>query len=262
MIVNVALGQMDLALGAPERNLATVEDMARTAAERGADLLLVPELWSTGYVLERAAELASPLDTGINATVGQVAQRHGIALFGSTLTRLPQGIGNTATLFDRSGKRLGVYSKIHLFGLMDEPRYLIPGTTPTLVETPWGKAGLAICYDLRFPELFRAYALAGADLILLVAEWPLPRLLHWQTLLRARAIENQCFVVACNRVGTSGITTFFGHSTVIDPWGEILFEADDTAGLHVVTLDLDRLVEARRRLPVLRDRRPDCYSLD
>lgn len=261
MTITVALGQMDLASGDPPRNLAAVDELARAAAQAGADLLLVPELWSTGYALDRAAELASTLDDGVVAAAGEVARRHRIGLFGSTLVRLPSGIGNTAVLFDATGQRLGVYSKMHLFGLMREPDYLVAGDAPTLVETPWGRVGLTICYDLRFPELFRAYAVAGVDIILLVAEWPLPRLAHWQTLLRARAIENQCFVVACNRVGTTGLTTFFGHSTVVDPWGEVLFEGDDQPGLHRVELDLSRLAEARQRLPVLRDRRPGCYEL-
>jgi predicted amidohydrolase len=261
MNLTVALGQMDVAIGQPEENFRVVQALAHKAAKSGADLLLVPELWSTGYALERAELIASPIDDGLVADFGHLAAREKIALFGSTLVQLPEGVGNTAVLFDRDGHRLAVYSKIHLFGLMDEPRYLVAGNAPTLVETPWGKAGLAICYDLRFPELFRAYALAGADLILLVAEWPMPRLAHWQTLLRARAIENQVFVIACNRAGSSGETTFFGHSTVVDPWGEVLFEADDRPGLHTVSLDLTRLAEARQRLPILRDRRPECYSV-
>ncbi len=255
----VALGQMDLVPGEPGRNLAVVTALAEKSARAGAELLLVPELWSTGYTLDRAEELASSLEDGIVAETGRVAAAQRIAILGSTLVRVPGGVGNTAVFHDRDGRPRGVYSKVHLFGLMDEPRYLVAGPGPVLIETPWGRAGLAICYDLRFPELFRSYAVAGADLILLVAEWPMPRLAHWQTLLRARAIENQVFVIACNRVGTSGATTFFGHSTVIDPWGEVLFEADDQAGLHLVEIDPDRLAEARRKLPVLRDRRPEAY---
>lgn len=262
MTWTVALAQMDLALGDPDRNLAAVEVFAEQATAGGAELLLLPELWSTAYCLDRAEELASGLDDGVVAALADVAARNRLAILGSTLVWLQEGgIGNTAVFIDGQGHRQGAYSKMHLFGLMEEPRFLKPGPGPVLVETPWGRAGLAICYDLRFPELFRAYTLAGAELILLVAEWPLPRLAHWQTLLRARAIENQVFVIACNRVGTTGTTTFFGHSMVIDPWGEILLEADDQAGLHLVPIDPARLAEARTRLPVLRDRREAAYGL-
>jgi len=258
----IALGQMDVVVGEVERNFAEVERLARAASADGADLLLLPELWSTGYCLERAEELASTLDSGPAARFAEIAATHRIALCGSILTRLPEGgIGNTALLIDREGRCQGRYSKIHLFGLMNEPDHLTPGRQPCRVEMQWGTLGLTICYDLRFPELFRAYALSGVDVILLVAQWPMPRLMHWQTLLRARAIENQCYVVACNRVGTSGTTTFFGHSTIIDPRGEILFEAGDAPVLHAETLDRSRVVSTREHMPVLSDRRQECYFL-
>ncbi|MCS7040082.1 MAG: carbon-nitrogen family hydrolase, partial [Caldilineales bacterium] len=122
--------------------------------------------------------------------------------------------------------------------------------------------GLAICYDLRFPELFRLYALAGAQLILIPSEWPHPRLAHWRTLLRARAIENQCFVAAVNRVGSDRANTFCGHSALIDPWGETVVEADDASvQLLTATVDFALVDDVRRRIPALADRRPECYTL-
>jgi predicted amidohydrolase len=148
---------------------------------------------------------------------------------------------------------------MHLFRLMAEEKYLAPGEAATLADTPWGKIGMAICYDLRFPELFRRYALGGAQLILVPAEWPHPRRAHWQTLLRARAIENQCFVAACNRVGTTGNSTFFGASAVIDPWGETLIEGGEAEMILTVTIDLALVDSVRRRIPVFEDRRPELY---
>jgi predicted amidohydrolase len=118
---------------------------------------------------------------------------------------------------------------------------------------------LAICYDLRFPELFRGYALGGARLIVIPAQWPAPRIDHWRTLLRARAIENQCFVAGCNRVGTDPDNTFGGASAVIGPWGELLVEGGDQAALLVARITPAKVDEARRRIPVLSDRRPDRY---
>jgi predicted amidohydrolase len=120
--------------------------------------------------------------------------------------------------------------------------------------------GLTICYDLRFPELFRRYALAGAKLIFVPAEWPHPRLMHWQTLLRARAIENQLFVVACNRVGVVGKTHFCGHSAVIDPWGETIVEGDESEMLLTAEIDLGLVDDVRQRIPIFADRRPEIYA--
>ena len=119
-------------------------------------------------------------------------------------------------------------------------------------------------YDLRFPELFRRYALADCVLTFLPAEWPHPRLEHWQTLLRARAIENQMFIVACNRVGQSNDTGFCGHSCIIDPWGEVLVEGGEEEALLTMEIDLEKVTAVRRTIPIFNDRRPRIYqqSLD
>jgi predicted amidohydrolase len=256
----VSLGQMDVKLGQPAINLARVQQWAAEAARQGADILVLPELWSTGYDLSRAADYATAVNTGIFAEVANLAKVHGIHILGSCLSLLGEGqYGNTAVLFNPAGELMGSYSKVHLFQLMNEHHYLTPGNGRCLVQTPWGESGLAICYDLRFPELFRAYALDGAKIVFLPAEWPYPRLAHWQTLLRARAIENQMVVVACNRVGTTGDTTFFGHSCIIDPWGEIVVEAGDTPALLTVTVDLDKVDEVRKQIPVFADRNPAVY---
>jgi predicted amidohydrolase len=254
--LTVSLGQMDVKLGQPDTNLETVRAMTAEAAQRGADVVVFPELWSTGYDLERAEQYAIRLDTGVFAAVAELARRHHIHILGSALSLLKPGkYGNTAVWFGPDGGVLGTYTKLHLFRLMDEHQYLMPGETPTIVETPWGKAGLAICYDLRFPELFRHYALAGASFIYLPAEWPHPRLAHWRTLLRARAIENQSYVVACNRVGESKGVRFCGHSAVIDPWGETVVEGGEDASLLTATIDTDLVAEVRVKIPVFEDRR-------
>jgi omega-amidase len=156
---------------------------------------------------------------------------------------------------------LADYSKIHLFRLMDEHQYLTAGDKSVTVDLPFGRAGLAICYDLRFPELFRGYALAGAEMVFLPSEWPHPRLVHWQTLVRARAIENQMFVFACNRVGADVRNEFFGHSMVVNACGEILAEGGEGEELITLTADLSKVQEARRKIPILQDRRPEVYRL-
>ncbi|MFQ5421157.1 MAG: carbon-nitrogen family hydrolase [Anaerolineae bacterium] len=239
MKLTISLGQMDVKLAEPAANLATVAVMTAEAARRGSDVVVFPELWSTGYDLANAARYATPLDAGIFAETAVLAKKHRIHILGSCLSLLGEGrFGNTAVLFAPDGRILADYSKTHLFRLMQEEQYLTAGEKLTLVETEWGKWGLAICYDLRFPELFRRYALAGANLVFLPSEWPHPRLAHWRTLLRARAIENQMFMVACNRVGESGGTRFFGHSTIVDPWGELALELGKGEMLGTAVLDL------------------------
>ncbi len=259
--LRISLGQMDVQLGNPAVNLATVQRLTAEAKTRGSDLLVLPELWSTGYDLEHAEQYATPLDQGIFAQTAVLAQEYNLYLFGSCLSWLGEKqFGNTAVLFTPTGTIQAVYSKIHLFRLMQEEQFLTAGENLTVAETPWGKAGLTICYDLRFPELFRAYALAGASFILLPAEWPHPRLSHWQTLLRARAIENQLFLIACNRVGHAKGSHFFGHSTIINPWGEVVAEAGEEETLITADINLSQVEEVRAKIPVFADRRPQLYT--
>jgi omega-amidase len=134
------------------------------------------------------------------------------------------------------------------------------GDTLAAGEVAGVESGLAICYDLRFPEQFRAYALAGASVVFVPSEWPHPRLAHWRTLLRARAIENQFFVVACNRVGESKGTQFFGHSTIVDPWGELIVEGGEQEILLTAPIDTGLVAEIRERIPIFADRRPEVYG--
>lgn len=260
MKLTISLAQMDVAFGRPQDNLAAVEALAAEAAARGSDWLILPELWSTGYDLENAAQHATTTAAGVFAQLAGLARRYRLQIAGSALGLLGPGqFGNTLTWHTAEGELAGVYSKLHLFRLMQEEQFLTAGDAPQLVDTPWGRVGLAICYDLRFPELFRLYALAGAHFIVLPAEWPYPRLAHWQTLLRARAIENQLFVIACNRVGRAGETAFLGRSAIIDPWGETVIEGDDRAQLLTAAIDTTLTSAVRSRIPVFADRRPDCY---
>lgn len=255
----ISLGQINIQLGDPAANFAKVREWTAEAARRGSALVLFPELWSTGYDLENWPQYATPLGQGLFADLSALAREQHIALGGSILEARHDRAYNTFTLFGPDGELLAAYRKLHLFKLMDEHQWLAPGEAPTLAETPWGRAGLAICYDLRFPELFRRYALAGARLILLPAEWPARRLAHWRTLIRARAIENQLFVAACNRVGDSKGETFGGGSALIDPWGETLTEGDTAEALLTAELDLAKVDDIRARIPVFLDRRPEVY---
>ena len=258
--LKISLGQMQIALARPADNLAKARQMINAAAADGAQLILLPELWSTGYDLENAREHATALDEGVFAQVAGIAGEQGIAVYGSLLERRGDQVMNCAAFYDSCGALRGVYRKIHLFRLFDEHLWLGEGETATLLEAAWGATGLAICYDLRFPELFRRYAVAhGARLMLICAEWPLARVAHWRTLLQARAIENQCFVAATNSCGETGGTVFGGASMLIDPWGQILAEAGEAECLLSAEIDLEEVKRVRRTIPVFEDRRPDAY---
>lgn len=260
MKITVALAQMAIARDRPQVNEETVRKMAKQAATRNVDLLILPELWSTGYNLPRAGEFATPLDKGSFAVMAEQAQGHQMHVVGTLLeaNHRPGGAPyNTAALYGPDGSRKAIYRKAHLFPPMGEVKYLTPGEALPIFDLPWGPTSLAICYDLRFPEQWRCYTQNGAQLIVIPAEWPVSRVEHWRTLLRARAIENQLFVAGCNRTGNDVDGAFGGHSAVVDPMGRVLVEGTLEPGLLVVTLDLDLVQEMRRRWPFLNDRRPD-----
>jgi omega-amidase len=260
MKLKLALGQVDINRGNIENNFHKIEQLTHQAAAQKNQLILFPELWSTGYDLEKWKLLASPIQSGVFARISKLARDKHIWIGGSLLEADSGKAYNTFCLYDDQGNLTGAYRKIHLFRLMNEHLWLTPGDRLVMIPTPWGQTGCAICYDLRFPEMFRKYAVMGAKMILLPAEWPSIRIQHWQTLLRARAIENQLFIIAVNRTGTSDAEHFNGHSMVINPWGDILLEGDQSEALLDCEIDLDEVDQARARIPILTDRRPDVYG--
>lgn len=256
----VSLAQMNIAFGDVRKNLKVAEDHIEEAARRGSHLIVFPELWSTGYALENAREHGAALNVGIFAQLATLATQHKISIVGSLLEKRGSEISNSSTFFSPNGRLQGVYRKLHLFRLMDENRWLQPGAAPLLMDLPWGTTGMAICYDLRFPELFRRYATQGAKMVIIPAEWPIERIEHWRVLLQARAIENQCFMLACNSAGVTGDKTFGGHSMIVDPWGKIIIEVGEAATLATAEIDLNFVDIVRARIPVLEDRRTDIYQ--
>jgi predicted amidohydrolase len=261
MQITVALAQMFIHLGRPERNRTTAQTLAAQAAGQGADLFLLPELWATGYDLDRAGAHSAPLDEGHFAWMASLAREHHLYVVGTALEANPGGRPfNTAALYGPDGERIGAYRKVHLWAPLGEVEHMTPGNSLPAFDLPWGRTALAICYDLRFPELWRSFADAGAQLVLIPAEWPVRRIEHWQFLLRARAVEDQFFVVGCNRIGVDTDGDFGGHSAVVDPWARVLVEGGSEPGLYVTTLDLDDVANARRLLPFLADRRPEVYG--
>jgi len=260
--LTLSLGQMNIAQDDEETNFSKVSDWTEEAARRGSQMVLFPETWSTGGVSEYAVRSASHVGEGIFTRLSALARQYHIHIVGSIVAKLKdEEYGNVCVHYGKDGSVLGMYTKIHLFSLMNEQEYLVAGDSLTLVDTPWGKIGLSICYDLRFPEIYRAYALAGAKMVCVPACWPHPRMAHWQVLLRARAIENQMYIGACNRVGKEGNTHYFGSSCVIDPWGEALVQENECEALQTLTIPLKTVEEVRAKIPVFTDRKPSAYTI-
>lgn len=260
--LNIALLQMHITAGEPEKNFERLGAMLERAVSAAVkpDVIVFPEMWNTGYALDRIQELADPAGARTKDMLSAFSAKHGVHIVaGSIAEKRGNDVFNTIFTFDRQGNEGGSYSKIHLFRLMEEEKYLQAGDAPGTTTLEGAQAGLMICYDIRFPELARKLALSGAKLLFVPAEWPHPRLHHWRTLLTARAIENQMYVIACNRVGTSGDTSFFGHSLIIDPWGEIVAEGGEEEAILTAEVDLALVGEVRGRIPVFQDRRPKLY---
>lgn len=261
--LRIALIQMHIEAGDPEVNframLAKLEEAVRT--EPKPDLIVLPEMWNTGYALDHIESLADPGGERTKAAISAFCRKHGVSVHAGSIARGNEGAGvtNTTYIFDASGEEVGEYSKIHLFQLMDEHLHLQAGEKPGRFALNGVPAATMICYDIRFPELARALALGGAKILFVPAEWPHPRLHHWRTLLHARAIENQMYVVSCNTVGRSGGSDFFGHSMVIDPWGEVVAEAPEEETILRAEIDLSLVDDVRGRIPVFADRRPQLY---
>ncbi|MBE0618438.1 MAG: carbon-nitrogen family hydrolase, partial [Proteobacteria bacterium] len=219
------------------------------------DLALLPELFSTGYALDRAPELARRAPATLEALAGW-ARGRSTRVAGSLLHPWRGGVANAAFLIEPDGVNHPLYAKVHLFGPMAEDRHLVAGDAPVVWQSSLGPLAVATCYDLRFPVFCRRLALAGAGTLLVPAEWPAPRTAHWEVLLRARAVESQWFVLGANRTGRDGQTVFEGASQVVDPWGEVLGNAGAPEGVVLARIEPRRLDEARERIPVFRDQVP------
>jgi omega-amidase len=255
----VSLAQMHVEVGRPELNLETARTLAAEARARESTLLLLPELWPVGYDLARWRQHAVPLGEGMFREMSHLARDTHMRIGGTLLEADRDRAYNTFALFDSSGGLLAAYRKVHLFHMMGEDRWLAPGDRFVTADLEPATAGLATCYDLRFPEMFRMLTARGATVLLVPAAWPEARIRHWSLLLRARAIENQCFVLGCNCTGQAKDQTFGGLSAVIDPWGETCIEAGREAGLITTAFDLDLVDKVRTALPALKDRRPELY---
>ena len=254
------------------RNLETADRLVREAAAMGAKLVVLPEKWSTLGRPEAMLAAAEPLDGRCISWARSTARELGIDLVAGSISERVAGqakSSNTSVHVGPDGELKASYRKLHMFDVeVDGVRYAEseseqPGDEIVLSDLDSGtRLGLSICYDVRFPELYRALAVGGAEIITVPSAFTLATTRdHWEVLVRARAIENQCFVIAANQIGAhppghrSG-----GRSLIVDPWGVVLATAPDTETAVVADLDLDLLADVRRRLPSLANRRSGIYG--
>jgi predicted amidohydrolase len=251
---------MQLAVDLDQPLADRVADVAdRVRAQRGADLVVLPELWAHGaFAYQRWADEAEPLD-GLTVTALQAAARDlgAHVHMGSIMERSAGGLlFNTSLLLGRDGEVLTTYRKIHRFGFSEGEATLIEaGRDVVVYDGELGALGLSTCYDLRFPELYRTLLDRGAEVVLVVAGWPDKRIEHWRLLAQARAIEDQVHLVACNTAGEQVGVRMGGHSLVVDCWGKIVAEAGTGDEVLVVDVDVTEVPKTRDRFPVLKDRR-------
>ncbi len=261
-LLRLAIAQTEVIPEDRKANYHKVEEMLSSNWEPSEipTAVLLPEMWDVGYVIEKSDKYGDRNASEAAAFLGKLAVRHNCWFAGGSVLALTErGAANRAMVIDPSGNYTAYYDKIHLIPLMEEEKYLLPGNKKTHFTLSGIPSSLAICYDLRFPELTRSYATEGSELQLFSAEWPVSRIDHWCTLIQARAVENMMYVAACNRVGTTDGTLFGGHSMVVDPWGKVLYQGGMTEDFVFVEIDTSKVKKARDFLRVFEMRKPDAY---
>jgi predicted amidohydrolase len=256
MRVSAVQLRVDDAEPAPQRVTRAV---ALVREQAGADLVVLPELWVPGAFAYHGYEATASALPGpvVEELAGAARDIDAYVLAGTFIERDGTALHNTAVLLSPGGEIVHTYRKIHLFGFdSGEARTLVAGSDTSVFAMPDGPTmAMTTCYDLRFPELYRIFVDQGAELFVIPTGWPAARLDHWLALTRARAIEDQVFLVGCNQVGTQEGVELGGHSLVVDPWGRVLAEAGGDEEVLTVDIDLALVAKTRAEFPVLRDRK-------
>jgi omega-amidase len=254
--MNVVCIQFDIAWEDKSSNFAAVRRLLASAAVPPGALVVLPEMFSTGFSMNVAGVAEGP-DAPAEAFLAATARELEAFVLGGVVTRAVDGRGrNQALLVGPHGRAIARYTKMHPFSFAGEDKHYAGGDHVVTVEIAGSRLAPFVCYDLRFPESFRAAAAEGAEVLAVIANWPAARQEHWRTLLRARAIENQAWVVGVNRVGAAPNAAYAGGSMVVDPWGVVQADAGGEQCVMPATLDLPALRRYRQEFPVLRDIRP------
>jgi len=259
--LKIALVQIELAEADPPQNTEKALAFMEKASDQGADLIILPELWPIGFAPMELDTYAETHDgPSVNIMRDWTKDKKCYLLAGSIPELGGGGVYNKSYLFGPKGQVLGEYSKLHLFDLMGEKDTFIEGDKPMIADVKGWRVGVMLCYDLRFPELARFYATRGVNLLLVPALWPDARIGHWETLLKARAIENQIFVAGTNGVGNMTELYFPGWSMIIDPYGNSLNKPDNRESLIIREIKQDDLQKVRENGKYIDDIRSDIFG--
>ena len=259
--MKVSVLQMPVAIGAREENMATLRRMLAAAMKDAPDVAVLPELWDIGFFPRPLADYVDEDGAQAKDLLSSLAKQYHVNIVGgSVAAKVGNDTANRCYVFARDGALVADYDKTHLFSPAKEERFFRKGDHRAAFFLDGVKCAVAVCYDLRFPELFRRYALEDAAAVFLPAAWPAARIEHWATLSQARAIENQFFFVAVNGSGAfANGMPLGGRSAVIDPWGVRLAEADEKEAILTAELDFSVRNEIKRTIDVFHDRREELY---
>ena len=260
--MKIAIAQIDCALGDVASNCSKIPVYAKRAKEQGGDVIVFPEMMDTGYEMTMIQQVASSWTDQPFAVAKDAARDCGMYLICGLSEREGENIYNSIAVFDPAGSLIGSYRKTHLFSVepVNEDRYLAAGDSLEIVDIGGMRWGLSICFDLRFPEVYRALVKRGAEVMVVCAAWPVPRQSHWKMLTVARAIENQSYVVAANRIGTDGLK-FCGSSCIVDPYGDVIASGSEASEeLVVAEIDQKTITTLRDDMPLLKNRRENLYG--
>ena len=246
--LTVALGEYDTGWHDVAGSLARARKVVDGAARAGAELVVLPEMTTTGFTMDTAHQ-AESRDGASLTGLRTLARDAGIAIVAGAPIRDGESCYNMAFLIDAQGEVVAEYRKQRVFRYAREGEHYASGASACVAEFDGVRIALLICFDLRYPELFRAVA-RDVDAIILIANWPAPRRAHWDALVTARAIENQCYMVAVNRTGAADGLEYDGGSVVIGPWGERIAMAESN-GVATATIDTDEVARIRGAFPVL-----------
>lgn len=261
--MKVSCLQMNMELGVPTKNFAIAKRLITEAMKEKPDVLVLPETWNTGFFpKDNLAEISCKEGKEVKEEIGSFAKEYDVNIVAGSVSNARDGyVYNTSFVFNREGVCIAEYDKTHLFTPMGEDKFYTAGNRLSHFILDGVKCGIIICYDLRFPELARTLALQGIDMLFVVSQWPRTRTFHLRTLLTARAIENQIFVVCCNSCGIAGNTVFGGNSVIINPLGETLVLAGETEKILSADCNMDILSGISSTMPVFHDRRQELYRI-
>lgn len=271
--LKIGLCQMMVVKSTKEENIKKAQNMICEAADKGAKIVALPEMFNCPYNNKHFREYAEAFPEGETIKMlSSTAKDKNIYLIGGSIPEIEDDkIYNTSFIFDNKGELIGKHRKVHLFDIdikngvrFMESEVLSSGSDITLVDSPWGKVGVAICYDIRFPEIIRIMALKGAKIIFIPAAFNMTTgPAHWETLFKSRALDNQLYIAGISPARNTNYSyVAYGNSLITNPWGDIIAKLDEKEGILIQDIDLEYIDEIRDSLPLLKHRRGDLYNLD